>query len=285
MEKSVKGVTERFGGNFGIRERRDWQELVREWDGDVIHLTMYGDDIDGFFASQNVRNPLIIVGSEKVPRGVYELADFNISVGNQPHSEVAALAIFLDRFNRGRAPKFSGGKMAVLPTGNGKRVVNYQRIPGADECYRLILERGMEQDVIVHTMAVLQRTLELHEVHGGDIRLLTAGALLHDIGRTVTQGAEHPLEGGKIVREMGWDNQLANIVERHMGGGMTREEAESQGLPSKDYLPETLEEKLVCHGDNTAGGDERFEDLLLRTERAGFHDSAQRMRALKDELG
>ncbi len=285
IEKSVTGVTERFGGDFKIKEEKDWRYLVRNWDGDVIHLTMYGEDIDKFFSSVNPRNPLVILGSQKVPREVYDLADYNLAVGSQPHSEVAALAVLLDRLNKGSIPKLSKGKMAVLPSKEGKRVINYRSIPTTDECYRLLVKRGTEEGIMEHTMAVLQRTLELYDIHGGDIRLLTAGALLHDIGRTVTHGVEHGLEGGKIVREMGWDKELANIVERHVGGGITREEAESQGLPPKDYLPKTLEEKLVCHADNTAGGNERFEELLFRTEKAGFHASAQRMRLLMEKFG
>ncbi len=285
IENSVKGVTERFGGDFSIKEEKDWRDLVKRWDGDVIHLTMYGEDIDKFFTSTEVKNPLVIVGSQKVPREVYELADFNVSVGNQPHSEVAALAVFLDRFNRGSIANLAKGNMSVLPSKDGKRVINYHSIPTADECYRLLLELGMEQALMEHTMAVLQQTLELYDIHGGDIRLLTAGALLHDIGRTVTHGVEHGLEGGKIVLERGWDKELAFIVERHVGGGITSEEAESQGLPAKDYLPKNLEEKLVCHADNTAGGQSRFDEILRRTEKAGFHDSAERMRRLMEEFG
>ena len=68
---------------------------------------------------------LIIVGSEKVPPYFYEIANFNISVGNQPHSEVAALAIFLDRYMRGnwQSKKFNG-KIEIIPSNNGKEVLS-----------------------------------------------------------------------------------------------------------------------------------------------------------------
>jgi tRNA (cytidine56-2'-O)-methyltransferase len=69
---------------------------------------------------------LIVVGAEKVPPEVYQAADFNISVGNQPHSEVAALAILLDRLAQGKefSKEFEGGNIKVLPCERGKRVVN-----------------------------------------------------------------------------------------------------------------------------------------------------------------
>lgn len=285
VESSVVGVTDRFGSDFNIKEAKNWRKLVQEWDGDVVHLTMYGVDIDEFYHEQDPKDPLIIVGSQKIPREVYEMADHNVSVGNQPHSEVAALAIFMDRYNGRNIPQLSDGKMAVLPSEKGKRVINYDKIPSAELCYRLMHERGMDQGLFMHTMAVLQRTLELYDVHGGDLRLLMAGALLHDIGRTVTHGVEHGVESGKIVEEMGWDDELVNIVERHIGGGITKKEAKEQGLPAKDYLPVTLEERIICHADNTAGGIERFEDMVKRTREAGFSASAERMLKLRNELG
>ncbi|MFO7768050.1 MAG: HDIG domain-containing protein, partial [bacterium] len=145
-------------------------------------------------------------------------------------------------------------------------------------------ERGMDEPLMEHTMDVLDRTLELYQKWGGDLKLLIAGALLHDIGRTVTHGVEHGVEGAKLVREQGWHEEVAKIVERHMGGGITKEEAQEQGLPSKDYVPETLEERLVCFADKTAGGRDRFQDMLKRTEEAGFKESAERMRELAEEF-
>ncbi|MGM0404555.1 MAG: HDIG domain-containing metalloprotein [Thermoplasmatota archaeon] len=145
-------------------------------------------------------------------------------------------------------------------------------------------DRGMDVGLMKHTMEVLERTLEIHEKFDGNLKLLMAGALLHDIGRTVTHGVEHGVEGGKIIREQGWDEELARIVERHIGGGITREEAEEHGLPARNLLPETLEEKIVCHADNTAGGKERFYDLIDRIEQAGYHKSVERMEELAKEF-
>jgi len=281
IEKTLSDVTDRFGGNFKIKVENDWRRMVKEWDGKVVHLTMYGTDIDEFFEKdERIDDPLIIVGAEKVPREVYDMSDYNISVGNEPHSEVAALAVFMDRLNERMIDHNIGGKISVLPTDEGKRVLNYSNIPSMKECYEYLDEIGIDDGVIEHSMDVLERALELHEKFGGDLKLITAGALLHDVGRSVTHSVEHGIEGGKIARDEGWHEELAKIIERHIGGGITKDEAEAQRLPVKSYVPETLEEKLICHADNTAGGKERFDDLINRTEEAGYKESAERMREL-----
>jgi tRNA (cytidine56-2'-O)-methyltransferase len=87
---------------------------------------MYGIDVDSAMKSlrRKKRGVLVIIGSEKVPRDAYELADYNISVGTQPHSEIAALAIFLDRIFRGKElrKEFSGGRLKIVPSERGKVV-------------------------------------------------------------------------------------------------------------------------------------------------------------------
>ncbi len=283
-KKTLNDVTDRFGGSFSVEPAENKYKIIDEWKGEVVHLTMYGDDIDGFFDDFKLKDPLIVVGSEKVPGKIYEKSDHNIAVGNQPHSEVAALAVFMDRLNERKIPKIKGGKISVLPSQGRKRVVDYSNVPDAGECYRFCVESGMDEPLMEHTMDVLDRTLELYEKWGGDLKLLVAGAMLHDIGRTVTHGVEHGVEGAKIVREQGWHDEIAKIVERHIGGGITKEEAQEQGLLAGDYVPETLEEKLVCFADKTAGGSERYEDMLERTEQAGFHESAERIRELAEEF-
>lgn len=284
IKRTLDDVTERFGGDFSVEETENWRKLIDDWSGDVVHLTMYGEDIDGFFERKDIEKPLVIVGAEKVPSEVYDKVDHNISIGNQPHSEVAALAVFIDRFRGRKFCKKYDGDLGIIPRKKGKKVINYSDIPDTSECFKLMNERCMNNDLILHTLDVLDRALELRENFGGDLKLVTAGAILHDIGRTVTHDVSHGVEGGEIVREKGWDESLAKIVERHIGGGITKDEAAKQGLPVRDYLPETLEEKIVCHADNTAGGEERFLNLIERTEEAGFPDSVKRMRELAREF-
>lgn len=284
VRDTLKDVTKRFGGDFEVKETKNWKRLIKEWNGDVVHLTMYGSDIHEFFSEHDLEEPLMVVGSQKVPSAVYELSDHNVSVGNQPHSEVAALAVFLDRYNDRSIPDRPSGELGILPSREKKRVVDYSKVPSASECFEFARKRNMSPELMEHSIAVLDRALHLQKRHGGDLRLIIAGALLHDIGRTVTHGVEHGVEGSSMIQEKGWSDELRKIVERHIGGGITKEEAKEAGLPSRSYIPKTLEEKLICHADNTAGGEERFSDLIKRVKRAGHEESAERMRSLAKEF-
>lgn len=87
-----------------------------------------------------------------------------------------------------------------------------------------------------------------------DVDLVYIGALLHDIGRSRTHGISHAVEGARIADENGLDEKLINIIERHIGAGISEEEAVVLGLPAKDYMPSTLEEKIVAHADNLISG-------------------------------
>ncbi|MBS3816826.1 MAG: HDIG domain-containing protein [Candidatus Thermoplasmatota archaeon] len=284
LKETLGDVSDRFGGVFSIEEEKKWKELIENWEGDTVHLTMYGSKIDDFFSENEIEDPLIVVGAEKVPKEVYDLVDHNVSVGNQPHSEVAALAVFMDRYNDRTMPEISQGKIGILPSSDHKRIVERSDVPSADECFEMAKEEDMDDDLLKHSMAVLNRALELQEKHGGDLQLIIAGALLHDIGRTVTHGIEHGVEGSRLIEEKGWDEELQKIVERHIGGGITKEEAREQGLPARNYLPESIEEKIICHADNTAGGKERFEEMIDRTKESGYEDSGERMKELAEEF-
>jgi len=127
-----RDVTDRWGGPFHVEYRADWRRVLKEWKetgGKIIHLTMYGlhvDDVAGELSKlKENTDMLIVVGAEKVPREVYEIADYNVAVGNQPHSEIAALAITLDRIFGGAELRktFSGGALSIIPNPRGKSVV------------------------------------------------------------------------------------------------------------------------------------------------------------------
>jgi tRNA (cytidine56-2'-O)-methyltransferase len=134
VDDRVKGTLEKVakkwggGSEFGIEIIEDWKKMVRKWKkdgGKVIHLTMYGANIDHAITNLWKEDKvLVVIGAKKVPREMYELADYNIAIGHQPHSEIAALAIFLDRaFNGKQLEKdFRGAKLKIIPTVKGKRV-------------------------------------------------------------------------------------------------------------------------------------------------------------------
>jgi len=125
---TCEDITDRFGGPFEVETTESPYGIVRGWDGVVVHLTMYGEriqDVGDEVRSARQSNPLLaVVGSEKVPFDVYEAADWNVAVTNQPHSEVAGLAVFLDRLFEGREldREWVGASQRVVPTKTGKRV-------------------------------------------------------------------------------------------------------------------------------------------------------------------
>ncbi len=125
IESTINDVLSRFGGDFEIQSGVPWKKVIREFQGVKVHLTMYGLPVDDVIDHiPKDRDMLVIVGAEKVPRAVYDMADFNVAVGNQPHSEVAALAIFLDRYFNGQELKRKiAGKWKIVPQSHGKLVV------------------------------------------------------------------------------------------------------------------------------------------------------------------
>ncbi|OGS42778.1 MAG: tRNA (cytidine(56)-2'-O)-methyltransferase [Euryarchaeota archaeon RBG_13_57_23] len=132
LEQTIRSVVGRFGGSFRIKTGVEWRKAIRSWKGEVVHLTMYGESLSKALPKIKSRKLMVVVGAEKVPREVYELVDWNISIGNQPHSEVAALAIFLDRLKGGKKleRKVKGGRLAIVPNPRGKTVVDSEEGKG-----------------------------------------------------------------------------------------------------------------------------------------------------------
>ena len=126
-----------------------------------------------------------------------------------------------------------------------------------EEALALLKKYGASGSVLEHVKVVRDYAMEMAENADCDRELVEAGALLHDIGRTETHGIDHAVVGAKILRKEGVDERIVRIVERHIGAGITREDAEYLGLPPADYLPETIEEKIVCHADNLIGKKDR----------------------------
>lgn len=131
VARSVRAVAARFGGSFEVRTGGGWRAPLRAWQaagGQVVHLTMYGRPLGAALPDVLARGKpvLVVVGAEKVPGDLYRLADENVAVGNQPHSEVAALALCLDRLRGGawEHDAFLGGELTIRPSARGKDVVD-----------------------------------------------------------------------------------------------------------------------------------------------------------------
>jgi len=126
MEDSVKKVARQWGGKFKVKYTQKWKNIIREWKGRTVHLTVYGMPLESKTKElRSEKNLLIIVGGEKVPPEVYKSVDLNISVTNQPHSEIAALSMLLDRYFDGTEFRktFPGAKLKAVPQERGKKVI------------------------------------------------------------------------------------------------------------------------------------------------------------------
>jgi tRNA (cytidine56-2'-O)-methyltransferase len=139
IKETVEKVTCRWGGSFSFEMGIPWKEAVAEWrneGGVVVHLTAYGENIETSDVLKRIegcgKDILVIVGSQKVPREFFseEVSDFNVAVGNQPHSECASLAIFLDRLFKGEelARDFEGARIRIVPQKRGKRVAAHGHV-------------------------------------------------------------------------------------------------------------------------------------------------------------
>jgi len=121
LERTVRDVVRRFGGSFRIKTGVPWRPTLREWTGTKVQLTMYGEELDQSLPRIRKEDLLVVVGAEKVPRDVYDLVDLNVAVGNQPHSEIAALAVFLDRLLGGAAlHREFDGRLRIRPGSKGR---------------------------------------------------------------------------------------------------------------------------------------------------------------------
>lgn len=125
--QSIADVTERWGGKYFCEDNVKWRSCIKEWKADggvVVHLTMYGLNLPDVINEIRSNNKiLVIVGAEKVPGEIYGLADFNVAVTGQPHSEISSLALFLDHLFAGTELKkeFPGAQIRIIPSKAGKQ--------------------------------------------------------------------------------------------------------------------------------------------------------------------
>jgi tRNA (cytidine56-2'-O)-methyltransferase len=126
--QSIRDVADRWGGTFFCEDNMKWRSCIRDWKaqgGIVVHLTMYGlnlpDVIDEVKSGKE--KILVIVGAEKVPGEIYGLADYNVAVTAQPHSEISSLALFLDHLFSGQELRheFPGARIRIIPSKAGKQ--------------------------------------------------------------------------------------------------------------------------------------------------------------------
>ena len=136
--------------------------------------------------------------------------------------------------------------------------------------YNLLIDKYYPEDnelrhiLINHSQSVARKALQIVSYHPElhlDAQFIEEAAMLHDLGifRTDAPGIQcfgsepyicHGRLGAEILRQKGYERH-ARVCERHTGAGITCEEIIKQQLPlpHQDFLPETLEEKVICYAD------------------------------------
>jgi len=129
IKETIQKINNTWGSSFEIEYKENLKKVIKKRKSEsykIVHLTMYGENINEMQKDlQKEEKIVIVIGAEKVPREIYELADYNIAVGNQPHSEISSLAIVLDRIQKGQQFQntFANAKRRIIPTKQGKNVI------------------------------------------------------------------------------------------------------------------------------------------------------------------
>ncbi|ABR54937.1 metal dependent phosphohydrolase [Methanococcus vannielii SB] len=144
---------------------------------------------------------------------------------------------------------------------------NLIKVPKFNE-YLLFLTENCENNVVLHSIAVSDYVYDFGikiRKNGNDFDIETAvlGALLHDIGRSKSNYIDHGIVGAEILRKNNFNEKFAKIAERHIGAGISKEEAVDLNLPKIDYIPETIEEKVIANADNLIFNDKRVSIELV----------------------
>ena len=135
IKKTIDDIVKNWGGTFSFQMGVPWRKALKRWkarNGVAVHLTAYGEDVYTSNILTRIRNTakdvMVMIGSRKVPKNFFlkEISDFNVAIGNQPHSECSSLAIFLDRFfsDSNGTRKFENAKLRIIPQKHGKKVVS-----------------------------------------------------------------------------------------------------------------------------------------------------------------
>lgn len=133
VKRTLEKTVNTWGGTFAFEMGTPWKQIVKEWrakSGIVVHLTAYGENIQTSDVIKRIksldRDVMVVIGSQKVPREFFssDVSNFNVAVGNQPHSEISSLAVFLDRLYQGEelGMEFSGAGLRIIPQKHGKKV-------------------------------------------------------------------------------------------------------------------------------------------------------------------
>ncbi|NWG11560.1 TIGR00295 family protein [Candidatus Bathyarchaeota archaeon] len=137
-----------------------------------------------------------------------------------------------------------------------------KNLPSREQALQFLYQSGCLRNVVRHCEAVSEFAVEIAKAckNNGvqvDLELVEIGALLHDIGRAKTHSVHHAIVGTEIAESLGLPQPLISIIKRHVGGGITTKEAKKLGWPTDNYIPQTIEEKIVSYADKLIEGSKR----------------------------
>lgn len=168
-----------------------------------------------------------------------------------------------------------------------------EQLPSKQRALSLLVKSGCSVEVIKHSKAVATIAKRIAEACKKNeikvnVKLVEVSAILHDIGRSRTHLVGHAIVGSKIAESLGLPKPVITIIERHVGGGITVDEAERLGWPVKSYLPQTIEEKIVTYADKLIEDSKRVPIKItikkLSKELGNTHPSIERIRKLHEEI-
>lgn len=137
-----------------------------------------------------------------------------------------------------------------------------ERLPTREQALHFLREVGCRENVIRHARTVSGLAMEIalacrEKGYSIDLDLVEIGGLLHDIGRARTHSVHHAVAGAEIAESLGLPESLKSIIKRHVGGGIGPREAKKLGWPKDIYIPQSLEEKIICYSDKLVEGSRR----------------------------
>ena len=164
-------------------------------------------------------------------------------------------------------------------------------LPNREQAIELLRKNHCSPQVINHCVAVADLALETAKKLSAkglkvNLELVDTGALLHDLGRSKNHTVDHGLIGAQMAQSIGLPESLISIIKRHVGGGITAEEAAGFGWPKDTYTPQTLEEKIVSYADKLIDHSKRvpIELEIKRLQKENKVEPAERVRKLNEEI-
>jgi len=153
---------------------------------------------------------------------------------------------------------------------------------------KILRVSGVSEDDIAHSLKVAEKALEIAYRTNSDLdfEFIGRGALFHDLGKANTHDIEHGKLGAEMGKALGLPDRINAVMEKHIRGGLTDEEAIALNLPVKDYTLHTLEERIIIYADRLVDiitedivsideeleAEERFEEILQAIPKYGKND-------------